>query len=294
MNNISDTTIDNENQSQLTQLTQINLPFVSVCTPTYNRRKFINLVINCFNNQTYPKNLIEWIIIDDGTDKIEDLIYNIPQVKYIKYDTKLTIGKKRNIMNNLSKGEIIIYMDDDDYYPPERIEYCVNELVKNKNILCAGSSILLTYFIKINQLWKFGPIHKNHATAGTFAFKRELLEITSFNDDSNISEEKYFLKDFTIPLIQLDPFKTIICLSHNNNTFDKNILINNPILSKGNKINININNIINDKFVIDFLNNIRLSNTKPESVRNKKELSNTKKQNKNINRNRNFSFNLFI
>jgi len=47
-------------------------PFVSVCTPTFNRRPFINAMIKCFNHQTYPKNRMEWIIIDDGSDKIED------------------------------------------------------------------------------------------------------------------------------------------------------------------------------------------------------------------------------
>jgi len=55
---------------------------VSVCTPTYNRRPFISSMIKCFNHQTYPKDKIEWIIIDDGTDKIEDLVCNISNVKY--------------------------------------------------------------------------------------------------------------------------------------------------------------------------------------------------------------------
>ena len=45
-------------------------------------------------NQDYPKNKIEWIIIDDGSDKIEDLVCNIEQVKYFKYDTKMPLGKK--------------------------------------------------------------------------------------------------------------------------------------------------------------------------------------------------------
>ena len=31
------------------------LPFVSVCTPTFNRRPFIPFTIKCFNNQDYPK-----------------------------------------------------------------------------------------------------------------------------------------------------------------------------------------------------------------------------------------------
>ena len=38
-------------------------PFVSVCTPTYNRRKFIPQLIECFKQQNYPKELMEWIVL---------------------------------------------------------------------------------------------------------------------------------------------------------------------------------------------------------------------------------------
>ena len=65
------------------------LPFVSVCTPTFNRRPFIPFTIKCFNHQDYPKDHIEWIIIDDGSDPIEDLVKDIPQVKYYKYTTDI-------------------------------------------------------------------------------------------------------------------------------------------------------------------------------------------------------------
>ena len=70
------------------------LPKVSVCTPTFNRRPFIPMMIECFNNQTNPKDKVEWIIIDDGTGKIEELVTHIPQVKYFYYPEKLTLGKK--------------------------------------------------------------------------------------------------------------------------------------------------------------------------------------------------------
>ena len=62
-----------------------DLPFVSVCTPTFNRRPFIPYIIKCFDNQVYPKDKMEWIIIDDGTDLIEDLVKNHPNIKYFKY-----------------------------------------------------------------------------------------------------------------------------------------------------------------------------------------------------------------
>ena len=63
-----------------------NIPFVSICTPTFNRRPFIPYTIKCIQSQDYPLDKIEWIIIDDGTDKIGDLVCDIPQVKYFSYD----------------------------------------------------------------------------------------------------------------------------------------------------------------------------------------------------------------
>ena len=209
-------------------------PFVSICTPTFNRRPFIPIMIKCFENQTYPKDKIEWIIVDDGTDKIEDLVSHIPQVKYFKYDKKLSLGKKRNITNEKTKGDIIIYMDDDDYYPPERISHAVSTLQKNPKALCAGSSTMYIYFKHIDKMYQFGPYGPNHATAATFAFRKELLQKTRFDETAQVAEEKKFLKDYKIPFVQLDPLKTILVFSHNHNSFDKKVLLNqmpNPFIN---------------------------------------------------------------
>jgi glycosyltransferase involved in cell wall biosynthesis len=199
-------------------------PFVSICTPTFNRRPFIQMAIKCFEHQTYPKDKMEWIIIDDGTDKIEDLVSHIPQVKYFKYEEKLTLGKKRNISNEKAKGDIIVYMDDDDYYPPERVKHAVESL-KGSKALCAGSSAMFIYFKHIDKMFKFGPYGPNHATAATFAFKRELLNQTRFDEESSVAEERKFLKDYTIPFVQLDSTKSILVFSHNHNSFDKKELL---------------------------------------------------------------------
>ena len=106
-------------------------PLVSLCTPTFNRRPFVPIMLKCFENQTYPKDRIEWIIIDDGTDKIGDLLTQIPQIQYFAYEEKMTLGKKRNLAHEKCKGDIIVYIDDDDYYPPERISHAVETLQKN-------------------------------------------------------------------------------------------------------------------------------------------------------------------
>lgn len=201
------------------------LPFVSVCTPTFNRRPFIPIMLKCFNSQNYPKDRIEWIIIDDGSDKIEDLVASHPNVKYFRYEEKMTLGKKRNLMHEKSSGEILVYMDDDDYYPSTRISHAVEMLTSHSKALCAGSSELYIWFKHTSQMWKFGPYGPNHATAGTFAFKRELLNQTKYDETACLAEEKAFLKNYTIPFVQLDPKHTILVFSHIQNTFDKKTLL---------------------------------------------------------------------
>jgi glycosyltransferase involved in cell wall biosynthesis len=171
---------------------------------------------------------MEWIIIDDGTDKVGDLLTDIPQVKYFAYDEKMSLGKKRNLMHTKSKGDILVYMDDDDYYPPERVSHAVQKLRSNTQALCAGSSEVHIHFKHINKIIQFGPYGPNHATAGTFAFKRKLLDNHKYEDSAALAEERAFLDNYTVPFVQLDTRKTILVFSHNHNTFDKRKLLENP------------------------------------------------------------------
>ena len=205
-----------------------SFPFISVCTPTFNRRPFFSMIISCFLNQEYPLDRVEWIIIDDGTDKIGDLVESIPQVKYFSYDEKMTLGKKRNLMHEKCKGDIILYMDDDDYYPRTRISHAVESLQKNPNALCAGSSEMYIYFKHIHKMYKFGPYGPSHSTAATFAFRKELLEQTRYDDEACVAEEKIFLKNYTIPFVQLDPTKSILVFSHIHNSYDKKTMLDSP------------------------------------------------------------------
>jgi hypothetical protein len=206
------------------------MPLVSVCTPTFNRRPFIQTMFECFRNQDYPKHRIEWIIVDDGTDKIKDLVEssNIPQIRYFEVEEKMKLGAKRNYMHKYARGSIIVYMDDDDYYPPDRISHAVERLQSAPNALCAGSSEIYIYYKQLQKMYQCGPYGPNHATAGTFAFRSELLKITKYEETASLAEERAFLKEYTIPFVQLDPMKTILVFSHEHNTFDKRKMLDNP------------------------------------------------------------------
>lgn len=222
--------VKDDDMKMLDEIISSKYPMVSVCTPTFNRRPFIENMFQCFRNQDYPKERLEWIIVDDGTDKIGDLIKTsgISQIRYFEVAEKMTLGAKRNYMHSFATGSIIVYMDDDDYYPPDRISHAVQKLESSPDALCAGSSEIYIYFKHIQKMVQCGPYGPNHATAGTFAFKSKLLKITRYEDRAALAEERAFLKDYTIPFVQLDPLKSILVFSHEHNTFDKRKMLDNP------------------------------------------------------------------
>lgn len=239
------------------------MTFVSVITPTYNRRKFIPILIEIYKNQIYPKEKMEWIILDDGSDKVEDLFAEasktIPNIRYIYSPEKKLIGAKRNMLNKEAKGQIIVAMDDDDYYPPARVSTVVNSFAKFPSVDLAGSSEMYMYYIDTQIICKVGPYNNNHATNGTLAYRKSYAKIHKYDETVTHAEEASFLEKYKNPMIQLDPHKTILVLCHTSNTFDKK-----PLRDKGNNklfktTSLKLKNIIKDKFIRDFYSNLNES-----------------------------------
>ena len=239
-------------------------PFVSVITPTYNRRRFIPHLIQCYKQQTYPLDRMEWIILDDGQEKVKDFFDTaakyIPNIRYISSDEKKTIGAKRNLLNKLALGDIIVAMDDDDYYVVERVEAAVKAFKKNPQVELAGSTEIYMYYTDIKTIYKLGPYNPKHATNGTMAWRSSYAKTHTYDENVLFAEEKSFLDDYKHPMIQLDPFKVMLVMSHSENTFDKKKLREqeeqmrlagkeNPVVHK---TNLQIENFIKDKTLRDF------------------------------------------
>lgn len=217
-----------------------NFPFVSLVTPTYNRRRFIPHLIQMVENQDYKKDRMEWIVLDDGQDKVKDLFdaasKRLPFVRYIALDEKLTIGAKRNRLNEEAKGSIVVAMDDDDYYPPCRVSAVVNAFKQKQNqaVELCGASEIYMYYSDIKTIYKLGPYNANHATNGTMGWRASYAKTHKYDEMVTHSEERSFLEDYKHPMIQLDPFKVMLVMSHSENTFDKKKLREqeNPYIKK--------------------------------------------------------------
>ena len=59
------------------------LPFVSIVTPTKNRKFIFDLPIYNFTHFNYPAHKLEWVIIDNGTENLEDILPDDKRIKYI-------------------------------------------------------------------------------------------------------------------------------------------------------------------------------------------------------------------
>lgn len=227
-------------------------PFVSIVTPTYNRRKFIPQCIAGIRAQTYPLDRIEWLVYDDGTEKVGDLLASDSplvhglNVRYFSSDVKLNIGVKRNFLHTQAAGEIIVTMDDDDYYSPDRVMHAVNTLMSTcrptaskpigvcEDGIC-GSSRNFMYFTDDSSIWEVGPYGPRHATFGTMAYTKAYALKHKCDESVTFAEEIVFTNSYKSPLVQLDPLKVMVVICHRENTFNKDKLrkdASNPFIKR--------------------------------------------------------------
>ena len=198
-------------------------PTVTIITLLSGRQKFLPLLKSCVAAQTYPAERIEWVIIDDGDQDLGQQFAG-PSELYIRCNKALNLGRKRQYACDIASGEFLFFFDDDDLHFPHRIERCVGKLQKIGARMVAGNTEMYLADAASEEVIKVGPHHKNHATAGTMAFRKEFLKHSSFRPSDKSGEEMHFLMNWTIPVVQLDPRDTIVALSHDENTVSKKYL----------------------------------------------------------------------
>ena len=254
-------------KKQKKQNKQINIQnkTISIVTPTTkNRTDCIQICLECILNQTYLSKINEWVIVSADKQWVEHDFYdfisglqkkihkNAPQLMIVgKFITDSlvkeeawpssnnyeAIGYLRNISNRLVSGDFIVCMDDDDYYPPKRVEHAVESL-HNSDKDMAGCTKLIMYEMDLNTIYQWKGFGKNHSTNNCMAYKKSYIE-KGFEYDSTktFAEEKSFLDDHKTQMIQLNPEKTVIQMVHKKNTFNKRkLIISNAWM--GNKANL--------------------------------------------------------
>ncbi|MCB9267667.1 MAG: glycosyltransferase [Lewinellaceae bacterium] len=147
--------------------------------PTYNRRAFVPHAIRYFLRQDYePKELI---IVDDGSDPVEDLIPDAENIHYLRLGRKITLGAKLNLACEQARGDIIANWDDDDWYAERRLRYQVEALLQPGTDVC-GLNNLLYLDLRSKQGFRYAypPNQKIWLLGSSLCFKKELWKGNRF------------------------------------------------------------------------------------------------------------------
>ena len=99
----------------------LNMAFISVVIPTYNRRHTLKRAFDSVRHQTRPAD--EIICVDDGsTDGTRDLVpVEYPDIAYLR-EPHRGVSAARNAGIRYSRGEWIAFLDSDDAWMPRKLE----------------------------------------------------------------------------------------------------------------------------------------------------------------------------
>jgi len=193
------------------------LPLVSCIMPTYNRRPFVPKAIEYFLRQGYPNR--ELIILDDGEDRVADLVPDLPSLRYIALPERLRLGAKRNAAIQASRGEIIVHWDDDDWMDPSRVNSQVSALLAADADIC-GTSRVWFYEIASGRLsiYHYPPTQRRWLYGASLCYRRSLWQQKPF-EALDIGEDTRFV--WASPagrMLDLDGSRVMIAMVHTGNT----------------------------------------------------------------------------
>jgi glycosyltransferase involved in cell wall biosynthesis len=192
----------------------------SVLMPTYNRRALVPLAIQGFLRQDYSR--LELVIVDDGDDPVADLLPADPRIRYVRVESRLSIGCKRNLACSRARGEVLVHWDDDDWYPSWRVSAQVRALIDHRAEVC-GSSRVLYFEPGSGRAWRYEYRDRNPPwlAGNTLAYRRGAWQRHPF-PDVQIGEDALFLwSDRSRPMYDLADPALCVAAIHEGNTSPK-------------------------------------------------------------------------
>lgn len=184
-------------------------PLVSIIVPTRNRFSLLCEAVSSVNAQSYDN--IELVIVDDCSDSpIVCTDFNCENIKVIVVRNDKPSGGaiSRNVGFEESTGELICFLDDDDYYHKDKIKILVEKM---DSLMCdvvfgrikKVDKFEGSYFLSDEQcngepqlVSSFNYIKKLHTNSSLI--KRPCFDVIRFNEDL----QKYQDVQVSLELIQ--------------------------------------------------------------------------------------------
>lgn len=174
---------------------------ISIIIPTYKTNKSLKVAIDSVLNQTYSN--IEVVVVDDNNPKseyrkiAEEIMKDYKSSKnvyYIKHSINKNGSAARNTGVRKSHGNIIGFLDDDDYYYNCKVEKQYNFMHQNNLDMCVcyynrgGKNI--TFEVKEDYSYNIFMMHKTPQTS-SFLLKKDCFNKINGFDETYIRHQDY-------------------------------------------------------------------------------------------------------
>ncbi len=150
---------------------QVKFPLLSIIVPVYNTADYIERCLDSLIFQSYKN--IEIIIINDcSMDKSENVIckyLTYSNVSYKKLDKNYGVGVVRQIGLNLAHGDLVAFIDSDDWVDLDFYEHLVDALINNSCDIAIGN-VLSEWNNAMSSKPRY-TITCNNVISGDFALK---------------------------------------------------------------------------------------------------------------------------
>lgn len=162
------------------------LPRVSIVVCTYNGGERIKDCLEALLNQTYPKERLEIVVVDDGsTDNTREVLSgygSVERVKVVSHEENLGLGSARNTGIRSSIGDVVAFTDDDCVAS----EVWVEELVRllRSGVHGVGGKVeayekegVLEKYVSYSRHFWFGvpPVRRGTGIRNVYSYLKSLL-----------------------------------------------------------------------------------------------------------------------
>ena len=179
------------------------MPRVSVVTSVYNGEAYVEECIDSILNQTFQD--FEYIILNNGsTDRTLEILnrYTDPRLHIIHQDN-LGISRSLNKGISLSKSELIVRLDADDYSLPNRLEKQVTFMEQHPEIGFCGSrfkELIGTQFFtqKVQFIEKDEEIRKIVSCFNPFSHSTIMIRKTIFTKSGGYNSKFEYSQDYDL------------------------------------------------------------------------------------------------
>lgn len=231
-------------------------PSITIVTPTFQRKRLIEIAYHNLLATDYPLERIEWIVVEDASpssriatpptpsatapavedaspserhqlrDSLDAFQKKVPElrIRYLPVEGRRSIGEKRNIGVAAASHEWILFMDDDDHYPVtsfrRRVAWLLKGTIQGRSRRVVACTTIAMYdLIRGTSAVNVPPGDlplSQRISEATLGFHRSVWQERAFPEVS-VAEGEGWLSGREGEVLEIPPQQIIVAFSHRGN-----------------------------------------------------------------------------